>query len=97
MRVLTLARCVVREDARDAFIARFNAYRAEVLATEPGTLVFDLFAGCADPCTFLLDEQFADEAARQAHLDASSHAAAVADLRAFIVNGAAQSFVLSGP
>ncbi len=87
MTVLILAHCRVRQGTRDAFIARFEAFRETIAAHEPGTLCFDLYAACAEDDCFLIEERFADEAAREAHFAAPYYRPSVDGLREFIVAG----------
>lgn len=93
MNVLTLAHCEIRPGTRDEFLSEFTAYRSKVLAREAGTLVFDIYESCHSDDRLIIEEVFADEAAKQAHLTTDYHDEAVKRLHQYIEDGDAFFYV----
>jgi quinol monooxygenase YgiN len=57
-----------------AFEALFSGLREEMRETEPGCLVYALLRSGSDPRAYIVHEQYADQAALDAH-EASAHGA----------------------
>jgi len=57
---------------RDAYMAALKAHRGRCLATEPGTLQFDILVPLEEPDTIMLYEVYASAEAFQAHWTGAS-------------------------
>ena len=62
-----LARMKVKEGREDDFVRLANALTEKVRASEPETLAYEFFKLRDEPRAFAVYEQFASEAAEEAH------------------------------
>jgi quinol monooxygenase YgiN len=58
---------VVKEGREREFESLFAALRAEIAAHEPGCLYYSLLKSRTDPRAYIVEEQYRDEAAWEAH------------------------------
>ncbi|HEY1614689.1 MAG TPA: putative quinol monooxygenase [Rhizomicrobium sp.] len=63
---------VVKEGHEKEFEALFTALRAEIAAHEPGCVYYSLLRSRTNPRAYIVEEQYRDEAAWNAH-QSSSH------------------------
>ena len=61
---------VVKQGREREFESLFAALRAEIAAHEPGCVYYSLLKSRTDPRAYIVEEQYRDEAAWQAHQDA---------------------------
>jgi quinol monooxygenase YgiN len=85
MPILHTAHLRVRLDIVDNFLARLLRHAAISLDREPGCHRFDIQQECNDPTLFLLVEEYADEAALQAHRDSPHYQAFRNDVQDWVV------------
>jgi quinol monooxygenase YgiN len=58
---------VVKPGSEQEFESLFAALREEIRAHEPGCLLYSLLKSCTDPQSYIVQEQYRDEAAWEAH------------------------------
>ncbi|HWA91676.1 MAG TPA: putative quinol monooxygenase [Rhizomicrobium sp.] len=67
MMVGGLKAVVVKEGREQEFETLFAALRAEIAAHEPGCVYYSLLKSRTDPRAYIVEEQYRDEAAWEAH------------------------------
>jgi quinol monooxygenase YgiN len=85
MAILHTAHLTVRADALDRFKARLVRHAATSVEVEPGCARFDVFQERENPCLFLLIEEYADQAALDAHRASPHYLAFREDTRDWVI------------
>ena len=75
MAVGVIARLIIHEGMNEAFETEFLHYQHQVKSSEAGNVFFSLHRSRMDPCSYTVLEQYQDEAALQAHMNAAYYKA----------------------